>query len=187
MIHLHRRPTALCLLLWILCVCLGCGKADYDQLVQKRISDLRSGRAAVPRWQAYASDRFSFVCEVPAAPTLTPTDTDQIESEKLDAVVGSTAYQIVFLRGDTKQLGEASARVRQQYESAGFQIEGDQEDANIGGYPGIRFHFVNNDSGTTARVQVFVLSDNRSCAMSVVGSQLNDGDVLRFFDSFADG
>ena len=163
---------------------LGCGKAEYERLIQQRTADLRSGRADIARWKPFQSERFHFTCQLPATPVLTENDKDGIESEKVEASVGATAYQILFLKGDPQPIAQATNRVRQQYQGAGYKIDSESE-IDLGGVDAVRLLFSNPESGTVAQVQVVVMDGSRSCAMSVVGDKLNEDEAVRFFDSFA--
>lgn len=183
MIHAGRKSTTF----WILaCVAwVGCGQAEYDQLVQQRLNNLRSGKVGGPvKWRQFTSERFSYACEVPGEPQVTPTDADSNESEKVDVQTGSVAFQVAFSKGNEQPLEEAVASVQELYSSSGFRPEGGVETVDLGGIPAVRFRMINTAARSAAFVQVIVMLDNESCAMSVVGERVNEDDTIRFFDSF---
>jgi hypothetical protein len=162
----------------------GCGQQEYEELVTRRISELRNPTTpSTPEWEDFTSQTYGYAIEVPAKPTVT-TQTQQ-GTEKLAMRVADTSYEVQFVEGVHDSLETAAASVRDLYSSAGFAISSTTEE-DVNGLKATKMQFAKVDTGDAAMVQVVFLSNTQqTCSMAVIGSDYAPNDAERFFQSFS--
>lgn len=163
---------------------MGCGQAEYDQLVTQRISYLRNPPLpTAPEWLDFASPNFVYNIEAPVEPEVNAQLQDG--TEQLTMQMASVVYQVQFVEGSDQTSLETAAKATQDlYVVMGYTMDSINEE-NVNGLPCSRMKFTKAHSGDTAIVQVFYLADKQqTCAMAVVGKDYSQDDAARFLESF---
>ena len=163
---------------------LGCGQAEYDQLVNKRMAELRAPpEPAAADWLEYSSTNFAYQIEAPVEPQVNAQL--QNGTEQLTMQLGKTTYQVQFVEGtNLTSLEEAAQAMQDLYAGQGFaMISTNEEDVN--GLNCAKMEFTKSHGSETALVQVFFMADKQqTCAMAVVGKDYSKDDAARFLASF---
>lgn len=178
------RRCSLPVLAVVVAVVMGCGQAEYDQLVKQRISYLRNPPTpTAPEWMDFASPNFGYSIEAPVEPEVNAQLQDG--TEQLTMQLASVVYQVQFVEGtDQTSLESAAKATEDLYVVLGYTMAS-INDENINGLPCSRMRFTKTRSEDTAIVQVFYLADKQqTCAMAVVGKDYSQDDAARFLESF---
>lgn len=164
---------------------IGCGKGEYEKLVQAKIAALRQPAGpAEAEWEIFTSTQFAYNVNLPGPPEVTDRSQGNVQTEQVSAVSNGVRYQLDYSVSpqpiDPQQAAEA---VQTVYEQDGYQIQ-QKVDTSVNGMEAVAMEFVKTVDQSRAKVQV-INRGSQTCAMAVLGAEFTDEEADKFLSSFS--
>ncbi|HEY6563522.1 MAG TPA: hypothetical protein VIY86_03450, partial [Pirellulaceae bacterium] len=166
----------------LLLVC-GCGLSEYEQLVTKRIAELKASTAVGPITWRRLSSATGFYSQWPQEAQLISTAGENSTTEQLDATEGPIRFQAVFVTSSNPvNIDDLATTQEQNLQGQSFMMNG-RTTGEANGLAFVEMNFLKLDESGQTRMRIYQLAPEQTCILSVTGKVLDDPQLAEFLAS----